>query len=837
MCDSWGGERVLRATLSALWFWIAGLLLRPFIRLVRYRTAPPEPAGMIDRHRPLCYVLPEHSWIDLFALERICAELGLPRPAKATFALPTPERPGFVYLPALLEARVHRTALTALLEAALTTPDYDVQIVPVSIFWGRDPGQETSLLRLLFADIPQAGSIRKFLMMLVNGRNVLASFGKPLLFRAYVAQSADANRAQRILARALRIHFLHARTAALGPSAISRRVVLETALNSPEVRSAIEREARDKNQPLAKVQKRAWKYADEIAADYSSALVNFIERGLTALWHRVFKGVDTHGIERVRELAQTHEIIYLPSHRSHADYLLISYVLYHAGLVPPHIAAGVNLNFWPVGSILRRGGAFYMRRSFSGDRLYTAVFRAYVDGLIRRGYSISFYPEGTRSRTGRLLQPKTGLMAMVIESALRSRGRPVALVPIFIGYDKAWELGSYFKELRGGAKERESAQTLLKATRILGQSYGKAYVSFGQPMFLQRDADQSLPGWREAFQPGSEARPEGFSGYVRRLAREHMRAINAATVAHPVGLTACALLAAPARAIGEDELREQLGALISLLQVWPGAPIATPLDKAQEIIDWSAPIARIKRVPHAWGDLLVADGRDAILLTWMRNNIQHLFVLPSLIARLFRTRAALSEEAVITACRALYPFIRNEFFLGWPPEQIEAVAMTFIARMVDLGLLSRAEDGRLMRPEVSSRTFGILAGLGRLLGETLERYAIALQLLAAEGGAGASQEHQFSRNRFVDDCRLLAERMAVLTGREAPEFFDRTLFSGYLDSLVEVGLVQQPSEGELVFDARLRRVAERSLELLSDETRQTLMQLLARRRSGEVSSL
>jgi glycerol-3-phosphate O-acyltransferase len=322
------------------------------------------------------------------------------------------------------------------------------------------------------------------------------------------------------------------------------------------------------------------------------------------------------------------------------------------------------------------------------------------------------------------------------------------------------------------------------------------------------------------------------------MAREHMRSINAATVAHPVGLTACALLAAPARAIGEDELREQLGALISLLQVWPGTPIATPLDKAQEIIDWSAPIARIKRIPHPWGDLLVADGRDGILLTWMRNNIQHLFALPSLIARLFRTRGALSEEAVITACRALYPFLRNEFFLSWPPEQIESVAMTFISRMVELGLLTRGEDGRLLRPEVSNRAFGILAGLGRLLGETLERYAIALQLLAAEGASpGPGQEYKFSRNRFVDDCRLLAERMAVLTGREAPEFFDRTLFSGYLDSLLEVGLVLQPVEGELVLDTRLRRVAERSLELLSDETRQTLMQLLARRRSGEVSSL
>jgi glycerol-3-phosphate O-acyltransferase len=827
----------LRQTWSALVFWFAGLVLRPFIHMMRYRTAPAEPgtALELDPRRAICYVLPEHSWIDLLALDRICAGLGLPRPTSSTRSLPTPERPACVYLPALLETRLRRTDLSALLERALTTPDYDVQVVPVSIFWGRDPGQETSLLRLLFADIPQAGSVRKFLMMLVNGHNVLANFGKPLLFRAYVSSADDAGRAQRKLARALRIHFLHARTAALGPSLLSRRVVIDTALNSPGVRQAVEREMRDKNMSMAKAQARARRCADEIAADYSSSILNLTERALTLVWHRVFSGVETYGLDRVRDLAQSHEVIYLPAHRSHADYLLISYVLYHAGLVPPHIAAGVNLNFWPVGGLLRRCGAFYMRRSFSGDKVYTAVFRAYVDGLIRRGYSISFYPEGTRSRTGRLLAPKTGLLSMVLDSALRNRGRPVALVPIFIGYDKVWELNSYFKELRGGAKERESAEALLKATRILGQSHGKAYVSFGEPLLLQKDADAKLPGWREQFLPDGDARPEGFPAYVRDLAREHMRRINNVAVANPVGLAACALLSAPARAAGEDELREQLALLVALLQVWPGPPVTVPMTASQAIIDWAAPIARVKRVPHAWGDLLIADGRDAILLTYMRNNIQHLFAVPSLIARLFRTRGALGEEAVLTACRALYPFLRNEFFLPWPATEIENVAAIFVARMVELGLLTRDDSGHLRRPEVSSRAFAGLAGLGRILGETLERYAIALLLLADEAAQG--QEQGFTRERFVNDCRLLAERMAMLTGREAPEFFDRALFSGYLDSLVEVGVVQQSAGGGLVLDARINRIADRSLELLSDETRQTLMQLLARRRAGETSSI
>jgi len=823
----------LKPSLSAPAFWLVRLVLSPFMRVMRYRLAPADPVAALalDRQRAVCYVLPERSWIDLFALERICAELSLPHPYRSGTSLPTPERAACVYLPALFEAGKRPTELSDLLNIALATTDYDVQIVPVSIFWGRDPGQETSLLRLLFADIPQAGALRKFFMMLVNGRNLLANFGRPLQLRAYASAADDSARAQHKLARALRFHFLRARGASLGPRLVSRRIVIETALASPGVRAVIERETREgknKKATPAQVEARARRYAYEISADYSSALVNFMERILASLWTRVFSGVDSYGMERVRDLAQSHEMLYLPSHRSHADYLLISYVLYHAGLVPPHIAAGVNLNFWPVGALLRRCGAFFMRRSFTGDKLYTAVFRAYVDGLIRRGYSISFYPEGTRSRTGRLMHPKAGLMSMVVDSALRSRGRKVALVPVYIGYDKVWELNSYFKELSGGSKERESAGALLKATRILGRSHCKAYVSFGEPIVLQDHADAQIPGWRDVMTHAGDERAAGFSEYVRGLAREHMRRVNAAAVANPLGLTACALLAAPARAAAEDDLREQLALLAALLKTWPGAQITVPMSSPQEIIDWSAPIARVKRVSHAWGDLFVADGRDGVLLTYARNNIQHLFALPSLIARLFRTRSMLGEDQVIAACRALYPFLRNEFFLPWPATEIECVAGAFIARMVDLGLLQRIGDGNLRRPEVSSPAFAGLAGLGRILGDTFERYTIALLLLADQSQRGAS----FSRSAFVEDCRLIAERMAVLTGREAPEFFDRTLFAGYLDSLVEFGLVQQPGDGEWVLDPRVDRLAERSLELLSDETRQTLMQLLARRRTA-----
>ena len=840
---------------NAFLYAFARWLLRPAIRWMKYRLTP-ENLGetlKLDPNRPVCYVLPQRSWIDLFALERICQEHGLPRPHRTGTSLPSVDRAGLLYLPVLLETfmkgRTPNSNLANLLTRAAENTDYDAQIVPVSIFWGRDPGQETSLFKLIFADSVQAGHVRKLFILLANGRNVLGHFGLPLSFRDYLVNSAKKAPAEtpevvdpnaepvppklaRALPRALHFHFLRARTAVLGPTLLRRSVVINGVLNSDTVRQAIESEAKRKTMTLEQAEKRARRYAEEVAADYSSAAIRFGERILAALWNRVFKGVDVQSLDRVRALAQTHEILYLPSHRSHADYLLLSYVLYTAGLVPPHIAAGINLNFWPVGSFLRRGGAFYMRRKFSGDPLYTAVFRAYVDGLIRRGYSIEFFPEGGRSRTGRLLRPKTGLLAMVAESGLRSRARKVALVPVYIGYDKVWEVGSYFKELRGGRKSKESAEGLLKATKILGKSYGKAYVNFGEPIILQDHADAHLPGWREAIAANPDARPTGFPLWIRRLSMDHMRRINAAAVASPVGLAACALLAAPQKAATEDELVDQVGHLVDLLKAWPGnnqLMIPTPDPKA--VLKWAAPIAGLQRVEHPWGDLLAAAGRPGVLLTYNRNNIQHLFALPALIAAFFRTRGILAEETIQTGCRALFPFLRNEFFLPWTLSDCEGVTRGYLDQMLASGLLTRESDGRLRRPDVGSPAYASFAALGRVLGETLERHAMAVLLLTEERKRG----QELRRDKFENDCRLLAERIAVLTGREAPEFFDKTLFAAYLDTLIEVGVVTEGEQGLLNVDVRCERIAERSVELLSDETRQMLVQLLARRQTPPAS--
>ncbi|MGQ0622371.1 MAG: glycerol-3-phosphate 1-O-acyltransferase PlsB [Panacagrimonas sp.] len=816
------------SALYGAFYWIAWWLFRPLDALIKYRLTPGalREKLALDPSRPVVYVLATRSWGDLFVLDRICRDQGLPMPRRTGTSFPSAERPGVMYLPALLETRIRTTDLSGVVEGAAADAGFDAQVVPVSVFWGRDPGQETSLFKLLFADSVQAGMVRKLFIMLVNGRNVYADFAEPLAFRDFVSKEVSPEIAVNKLGRLLHLYFLRARTAALGPRLQTRGVVIQQLINSRPVKAAIEQEARESKITLDEATRRARKCADEVAANYSAATLRFLERIFGYIWNRVFLGVQVHGMERLRSFAQDHEMIYLSSHRSHADYLLVSYVLYQAGLVPPHIAAGVNLNFWPVGGLLRRGGAFYIRRSFGGDKLYVAVFRAYVDSLIARGYSISFYPEGTRSRTGRLLAPKTGMLGMVVESALRQTSRKVALVPIFISYDKVWELGSYFKELRGGGKKKESAGDLLKAGKLLNKSFGKVQINFGEPMQLHEYADKHLPEWREALRASPDKSPTAFKPFVQRLALANHRRINAAAVASPVGLTAIALLASPQRAVSRDELIEQVGHLIWLLKGRPYSDtFVIPEISPKAAVEWAAPIVRAVRVPHAWGDLLALADRDAVLLTYARNSLQHLFALPSLIANFFRTRGSLPEELVLTGCRALYPFLRTEFFVRWEAAEAEDVARETLAVMVNLGLLTRRADGWLLRPEVTAPEFSTLAMLGRVMGETLERYCMTTWLLAHEH----RREARLLRAKFEEDCRLLAERMAVLTGRDSPEFFDKALFRGYLDTLIDVGLVSVGEDQVLIVEERIYKIAERSLELLSDESRQTLLQLLSRR--------
>ena len=804
------------------------MLFMPFLRWplrtwIKTHVSPSDLGEIaLDPKRPVCYMLPVASLTDWLALESVCKERGLPRPYLAGSRPPTVNRAVVLAVP-VGRSRA-RSELHRIVSRSLHDHSFDVQVVPVSVFWGRNPVQETSLFRILFADAERPGRLRKLLIVLANGRNTLVHFGQPLGYRDVMDEDAAPGVCVRKMVRVLRIHFRRQRTATLGPALSRRSQLIHSLLADPEVQKAINDGARREKKNVAVLRQRAREYADEIAADYSNIAIGFMLRVLTWLWHRIYNGIDVKHLARLRETAHDHrEVIYLPSHRSHMDYLLLSYILYQEGLALPQIAAGVNLNFWPVGALLRRCGAFYLRRSFKGDRLYTAVFRAYVEVLVQRGQPMKFYPEAGRSRTGRLLNAKTGMLSMTVASALSSRGASVAVVPVYIGYDRVMEVNQYFDELKGTkVKKGESMGDLVRgSTKVLKRNYGRVFVSFGQPIDLQAFADAHLPDWRSRMNElDVEGRPQWLQAFVSVLSEEVMRGINATATLNATGLASLVLLGSPQKAVAEDEMIQTMSLLARLARDCPYSPDASaPEPDGRALLAEAEPLMRLIRAPHAWGDVLTVESRQAVLLTYTRNNVMHLFALPSLIANFFAHFEQRSEKTLLDDAVELYPLLASELFLRWPVDICREALATALGGLLDCGLLERTDKGRLKRPETGSAEFAALVSLSRIMRESLERYAMTAMLLTHNLDEGVVE-----RGRFERQCQLMAERMALISGRNSPEFFDSRLFRNHLKTLVSVGLLRQEGN-KLHIDPALRHLAEHALRLLGSDIRQSIAHL------------
>ena len=808
---------------TKLFFMFCRLVSTPVLALVRPNIVQVDD-GLRDAvaGRPVCYVLRTYSWTDRFLLERILRAEGLTPLHRTPGKLPVAEKAGCLYLPVIAGDRGADRS-TATMETLMAGQgEQSLQIVPVSVFWGRDPGSETSFLKLLLGDGERAGALRKLLVIIAQRKNVMLHFAYPVNFQKLVARTQEPQAAAVLLARTLSFYFSRRKTASLGPSLLSRHEIINLVLRRPAVREAMQEEQAEEKLSAAKIEKKARKMADEVAANFDSRILRVLDLILSWVFRKIFSGIRLHHVERLNRTANDRQLVYMPSHRSHLDYLLISYGLYTQGLVPPHIAAGVNLNFWPVGGLLRRGGAFYIRRSFAGQKLYSAVFRSYLDVILGRGYPVEFFPEGGRSRTGRLLPPKKGMLAMTVESFLAQPARKVALVPVYVGYDKLVEGASYVKELRGAAKQSESAGGLLKATRIFKSSYGSPHVAFGEPIALEDCLSHIEPEWRSKLQSGDES---FIPAVVDHIAQENMERVNSAAVINPIGLVAMILLSSPQRAMAEDELLNQIDAFVALLKRLPySADVTLPEGSAREILDAAARTAGLSRIDHRWGPIITATGKEAVMLTYYRNSVMHVLAMPSLIARFFRHSEQVSIDELRESCMQLLPFLKRELFLRVDLNNCDDVVDRHIDNLVEQGLLLRRGESVLARPEVGSNAYAVLTGLGRILRETFERYTMSSLLLVHEPGETAAPRSAVEENLIV-----MAQRLSIVSGREAPEYFDKNLFRVYLDTLIDQNLLHQENrDGErwVRCDARLQLFSQRWVALLGPDVQQSMLQLI-----------
>src|SRR6185437_4484488 len=432
---------------------------------------------------------------------------------------------------------------------------------------------------------------------------------------------------------------------------------------------------------------QALSYAEEIAANYSHSFVRFMEHALTWLWNRLYDGVVFGHVETLQRVAEDNEIVYVPCHRSHMDYLLLNYAIYVNGYAIPHIAAGLNLNFPLVGRFLRKGGAFFIRRSFRGNALYTVVFMSYLAAILERGHSIEFFIEGGRSRTGRLLQPKTGMLAMTVRSFLRDPSRPIVFLPVYFGYERIVEGRTYIGELSGKPKEKESVLGLLRTLRRLRGRFGQVHVNLGEPIALADVLDKHEPRWR-AHAGADDLRVPWLNPAVDDLAGTLMRNINAAASVTPINLLAMTLLATPRQALPEADLVRQLDLYRQLLHglAYSDRIVVTALSGA-DMLAYGETMQMLSREPHPLGDILRMSDEAAILATYYRNNILHLFALPSLLACAFVGNAMVRTEDLQRLAWRIYPYIAAELFLRWHESELSGVVDRVLACLEQQGLI------------------------------------------------------------------------------------------------------------------------------------------------------
>jgi len=773
--------------------------LRGILRLFVRPTVMPEDAvtRLKGRTRPLLYVLDERSLSDFLTLERVCMDAGLRRPGKKLLAGDLVLPRSYVALErraGVLRRRADRRMpreLQQVLEAAGRDPEMELDIVPVSVFWGRAPEREKSWLDLVFSESwALVGPFRRMLTILFNGRSTLVRFGE---------------------ARPVR---------SLGPELATRRVLVAQVLRTRAVRQAVRQEMRERGVTRREGLKQARRFAVEIAADYSHAFVRFMDRLLTWLWTKLYDGVDVRNAEHLERLPPGCEIVYVPCHRSHMDYLLLSYVIYYRGYAVPYVAAGVNLDLPVIGRFLRMGGAFFIRRSFRGAGMYPVVFTKYVDVLMSRGHPIEFFIEGGRSRTGRLLPPKTGMLAMTVRSFLRQPRRAVAYVPVYFGYERLLEGRTYTGELSGKQKEKESVFGLLKSLPALRERFGRVQVSVGEPLLLEDAVARVAPDWRQTV-GSDDARPPWFSEAVDSVAAVIMRRINAAASVTPVNLLGVALLATQRQAMVEADLARQLGLYVDLLRQCPYSPdVALPGQDAPAMIRHGEAMQLLERRADALGDVIRMPEEAAILSTYHRNNVMHLFAMPSLVACAFLNNATMREEDIHRLAWRVYPYVRQELTLRWAEDEVPGVVDAILDTLARNGLLEREEGGRTWRrPRTGTVQAVQLSVLAQAMVQTLERYYLVIALLL-EAGSGELTQDQLER-RCVD----MARRIAMLYGLDAPEFFDRSMFRGFISLLVRREVVQVKPGGRLVFGEPLHGVAADARLVLSEQIRNSILQV------------
>src|SRR5438477_2661365 len=517
-----------------------------------------------------------------------------------------------------------------------------IVLVPLTFLWRKRPKKLGGSWRdALFGDPDEPGAIRTFLGYLFNRKSSYLKVGEPVSLADVNAMNAGAEpaRVARRVRGWLHQHLARETRVVTGPPLKSADRVVDETLRDLQLRRTLAEIARERGRPGAVVEKEDRKDLREIAARYNPFVVDVLKRLLNFVFHRIYDGVDVDeaGMKRLVEASKKGPLILCPCHKSHIDYMILSMICDDYGLQPPHVAAGDNLNFWPVGRLLRAGGAFFIRRTFRGDRIYSATMGAYVKRLLQDGFTQEFFIEGGRSRTGKLLPPKFGMLTLEVDAWLTGVKSDAWFAPISLSYERIVEARSYQHELLGGEKQKEDAKALLSATKVLRRRYGRITIRPGEPISLAQL-------FRERGVDPKTVTADEKKKLVQQLGLRIAAGINAAAPLAPTGLAAAVLLSHDRRALSETEILDRADFLHdAALDCGAHADKESPRPLVLRALDSLCADGTVRRHEAGGERFYSVPEERRMVLDYHKNSILHFLLAPAILAgalRSFRGQAA-----------------------------------------------------------------------------------------------------------------------------------------------------------------------------------------------------
>jgi glycerol-3-phosphate O-acyltransferase len=659
------------------------------------------------------------------------------------------------------------------LQARLASGE-DAQVVPVRVTWlprereGDRRVRTADLLALMNPHRPWAPMQPHIVRRDTDRARVTA--GEPAScgelrarFEKEVGAGRSANAFAAFVSRQATLALERAERAVIGDRYKVPRLVAEQIAESAGFRSRLAALAERLERPPEEVLAEAIDCLHELAAVQSRLAIDVFRTVMGPLHKHAWNvDVDTSGLDRVRELGRRYALVFLPSHRSYADPLVLAQALDEAEFPRNHVVSGGNMSFWPIGPLGKRAGLVFIRRSFGDDQVYKFAVREYFGYLVAKRFNLEWYMEGGRSRTGKLRPPRYGLLRYLVAALDDERADNVYLIPTSITYEQLEEVGAMAAEQSGARKQAEGLRWLAGYAKAQQRNVGAARVRFGEPISLRDALEVAGPG----------------AAQLEKVAFMISDGINRITPITASSLVTFALLGVRDRALTLDQVTRVTA---PLLEYFTSRGIAGPLSG----------LARPAGVKRALDALVRAEvvscysegtepvwsikpGRHHVAAFYRNGAVHHLVNRAIVELAIIGLPEALPGDGLLEAAEQdalrLRDLLKFEFFFAEKPRFREELA-------AELDLLDPEWREHVDTAEAAT---ALLAGAGTLVAHRALRSFFDAQLVVARRLVAREPRRAVERDEFVKECLGVGRQMLLQGELHGPESVSAELYDAAL---------------------------------------------------------